>query len=496
MSDIRSQIKAMLGIKGKSAPHTVYSDLNEGTCFATLCDPPSISNKCIRLILANPNMAISKTVKAGFKAVFTELNTAGFLAAPDKEAFRQIDGRMQTVIAATPKGQQAGGIKIVQGYNEAMFLIDQLKSSGLISESYFTNTAPLLISAVTAAGAPAIASALGRKGWRPNPADILIKIAPLSGGREIIRGVSLKASYGNCAPTICNFGMKGIFWNIKSFGPRVFNAYKAKANVKKQNLLIAASQAVVSGIVNGTKSTPGAAQEFLEAMLHCQPENLPYLFVAAQGSTCYGIDFAKFKERMLKPRFSITTTAKLNKTIGQSLLFSIPDAPPLEFSFRVKRTANKPTDPSLKINVTMTLPTKTWLCNNFPISNTPNQCSIKGGGVRTDMSIDLEAGGMILRSGKQLPPLVSPKTIAVALNELEAAPNELCTLDDIIDDDEPVDSAPSGQVHQLGGSRRRKTHRRQRKKKTKRRRRRHSSHRRRRRKHRKHRHPRRRTRRK
>ena len=479
MNDLRSQIKVMLGIRGSSAPHTVLADLNEITCFATLCDPTSIADKCIDPILTHSNMAITKKVKEGFRAVFTELNTAGYLAAPDKGAFNQIASRLQTVIAATPKGKQAGGIKIVQGYNEAMFLVNQLGPNAVISESYFTNTAPLLINAVADAGAPAIAHALSSKGWRPNPADILIKIAPVAvggapSGPEIALGVSLKASYGKCAPTICNFGMRGAGWDIRSYAPKVLVAHQkgAPGRATKTKLLIAASQAVVNGIASNY-AAPGAAQEFLEAILHCQSDNLPYLFVAAQGNTCYGINFARFKELILKSNPAITVKAQLNGAkIGQSLIFTIPSAGPvLEFSFRVKRTANTATDPSLKINVTMTPLTKNWLCDNFPIGAVLGQCSksMTGGGI-TDMVKG--GGGMVLRSGRQLPPFVSSQSITTALGKLAPA-GQLCMIDDALDDEPVADAPPSsaggaqrGSIS--GGRRRRRKRRTKRKKRTRR----------------------------
>ena len=448
MSDIKGVIKTMLGIKGKAAPHTVLSDLNEITCFATLCDPESIAGKCI-LPLTKTNMATSPAVETGFEEV--RVGLGGALDPADIAAFALIKNRIQTVLAATPKGQQAGGIKIVQGYNEAMFLVNQLRSIAVISESYFTNTKALLQNALQVAGASTVATALNTPGWRPNPADILIKTTSLAAGGAVrVLGVSLKASYGKCAPTICNFGMHGYGWNIASFGQPVLKAHQRgiAGQGEKTKLLIKASQQVVHGIETTYAAAAGGAREFLEAMLHCQPNNLPYLFVAAQGGTCYGIDFDKFKRRLSTA--SITVKAQTNDSkIGQSLVFTISSggsAVPLEFSFRVKRTANSATDPSLKINVTMTPKTKTFLCDHFPISGVGGQCSMKGGG-KSHI-------GMVLRSGRQLPGLVPSANINSALGSL-ALPEQLCMIDEALDD-EPIDGATASGGGMYGGRRRRK----------------------------------------
>lgn len=383
MDDVHSHIKRMLGIKGqKTAPHTVLSDLNEITCFATLCDPPSVNNDCIKPLSA-ARMVVVPAVTTGFAQVRAALGK--YLTSADEVAFNLLKTRLNTVGVGESKGKLAGGIKIIQGYNEAIFLVDQLEKKAIISESYFTNTKTLLQSALRVAGAGDVATSLDTPGWRPNPADILIKTTPLSGGEDRVLGVSLKASYGRCAPTICNFGMHGHAWDIASFGPLVLAAHQKRTAVgqsDKTKLLIQASQQVVRGIEK-TYAAAGGARGFLEAMLHCQPNNLPYLFVAAQGNTCYGIDFDKFK-RALGDASDITVKAKIDHSkIGQSLVFTISsggDQMALEFSFRVKRTANSATDPSLKINVTMTPKTKTFLCDHFPISGVEGQCSMKGGG--------------------------------------------------------------------------------------------------------------------
>jgi len=378
-------------------------------------------------------MATSPAVETGFEEV--RVGLAGALDPADIAAFALIKNRIQTVLAATPKGQQAGGIKIVQGYNEAMFLVNQLRSIAVISESYFTNTKALLQNALQVAGASTVATALNTPGWRPNPADILIKTTSLAAGGAVrVLGVSLKASYGKCAPTICNFGMHGYGWNIASFGQPVLKAHQRgiAGQGEKTKLLIKASQQVVRGIETTYAAAAGGAREFLEAMLHCQPNNIPY----------------QFKRRLSTA--SITVKAQTNASkIGQSLVFTISSggsAVPLEFSFRVKRTANSATDPSLKINVTMTPKTKTFLCDHFPISGVGGQCSMKGGG-KSHI-------GMVLRSGRQLPGLVPSANINSALGSL-ALPEQLCMIDDALDD-EPIDGATASGGGMYGGRRRRK----------------------------------------
>ena len=428
--------------EGGQPHHTVLSDINELTCFVALCNPDAVAKGPIRRLGdAKPPYTLVRAVEDEFRTIQSKMSRAELLDRADKEAFDQLQRRFNVVFSSgkprSPKWYQAAGIKMVQGYNEAIYLLAWSKQTKQnITEAYFTNDPAKFNAALKATDMDVYNAYLRLNPHRANPADVVI----VAGGK--VRGVSLKASFGNCPPVIANMGKGGPsdLWDIRDRQAAVTAAYDAKNMARKEVLLREATLAVVKDVtdVHTGFGRPGGGTRLLQELLHCQDGNVPYFLVAAQTGDCYGIDFASFGRWLQRQTYTVTHTP--TRSIGQPLLFkSSTGGPNILLGFRVKRSGKS--SPSLKVNVTMTPQFKKLLKDEYGMPIGSWLSSWWRGGSRRGLSkrsgSKSKRGGMKLRSGKEYTAIAVPAApIRAAIGRVVDGPRAACEVDEEIDEGE------------------------------------------------------------
>lgn len=198
--------------------------------------------------------------------------------------------------------------------------------------------------------------------------------------------------------------------------PLATPAQAVAAAAMKRDLLIAVTVRIVDGMVQksetfkwaGGSPSTGTKKDgylgLLRMILHCQPDNLDYIFMSANGSDFHGIDFAKFKANLV----NVDSIKLVASAPSGDLVISTPihfilrykaaggqaaREETFTFIIRAKRMGSfGPTGDSIKVNISIKAETVAMLTKNYPIEAMVEEEG-KGGGMKP------KVGGMKLRSG-------------------------------------------------------------------------------------------------
>jgi len=161
-------------------------------------------------------------------------------------------------------------------------------------------------------------------------------------------------------------------------------AYVKKLEKKKDDAMRAATRDVVAKIVEHANKNGGEMGKMvLQDFLHIQPDNLPYIFLAAGGNEVYAINFKEFKEILSPDAAQVTCSQQPQQyvrnnpnngyRIKQGLLFTVQEPGfrlpiHVELDLRVK-ICQRSKGRTLKINVTFPVTTAQTLATRFPLKS-------------------------------------------------------------------------------------------------------------------------------